>query len=179
MPLQRVRAVIAGEHDDRCGSLARLVHGPLGVWQGERRGMIANSCHLSPLGSGRPSSKQRITHVGRIRCRRYPAVAAMVDAARQSDRLLAGWLNIHAVDTNSRRPDKALQRCPGLRLDLADNDRARVERNIHHRLAQLGKRLGMRGTAVPEQKLSLIHISEPTRRTPISYAVFCLKKKKK
>src|SRR5665647_3693340 len=30
-----------------------------------------------------------------------------------------------------------------------------------------------------EWKLSLIHISEPTRRTPISYAVFCLKKKKK
>src|SRR5680860_1725196 len=27
--------------------------------------------------------------------------------------------------------------------------------------------------------LSLIHISEPTRRTPISYAVFCLQKKKK
>src|SRR5664279_2027379 len=27
------------------------------------------------------------------------------------------------------------------------------------------------------QHLSLIHISEPTRRTPISYAVFCLKKK--
>src|SRR5665647_2897448 len=25
------------------------------------------------------------------------------------------------------------------------------------------------------KKLSLIHISEPTRRTPISYAVFCLK----
>src|SRR5665647_3866510 len=28
------------------------------------------------------------------------------------------------------------------------------------------------------KSLSLIHISEPTRRTPISYAVFCLKKKK-
>src|SRR5664279_2559535 len=28
------------------------------------------------------------------------------------------------------------------------------------------------------QLLDLIHISEPTRRTPISYAVFCLKKKK-
>ena len=27
-----------------------------------------------------------------------------------------------------------------------------------------------------ELVLSLIHISEPTRRTPISYAVFCLKK---
>src|SRR5680860_1707739 len=30
--------------------------------------------------------------------------------------------------------------------------------------------------SIPEF-LSLIHISEPTRRTPISYAVFCLKKK--
>ena len=30
----------------------------------------------------------------------------------------------------------------------------------------------------PNMDLSLIHISEPTRRTPISYAVFCLKKKK-
>ena len=29
----------------------------------------------------------------------------------------------------------------------------------------------------PSALLSLIHISEPTRRTPISYAVFCLKKK--
>src|SRR5665647_1117384 len=29
------------------------------------------------------------------------------------------------------------------------------------------------GTHVPHV-LSLIHISEPTRRTPISYAVFCL-----
>ena len=28
-------------------------------------------------------------------------------------------------------------------------------------------------------KLSLIHISEPTRHAQISYAVFCLKKKKK
>src|SRR5665647_3848779 len=33
--------------------------------------------------------------------------------------------------------------------------------------------------AVAQEDLSLIHISEPTRRTPISYAVFCLKKKKK
>src|SRR5665647_3917928 len=41
------------------------------------------------------------------------------------------------------------------------------------------------GTRIPSQTrvealkyLTLIHISEPTRRTPISYAVFCLKKKK-
>ena len=31
----------------------------------------------------------------------------------------------------------------------------------------------------PIQELSLIHISEPTRQAEISYAVFCLKKKKK
>ena len=30
-----------------------------------------------------------------------------------------------------------------------------------------------------KQVLSLIHISEPTRQAEISYAVFCLKKKKK
>ena len=30
-----------------------------------------------------------------------------------------------------------------------------------------------------ERRLSLIHISEPTRQAEISYAVFCLKKKKK
>ena len=35
------------------------------------------------------------------------------------------------------------------------------------------------GAGKAELVLSLIHISEPTRRTPISYAVFCLKKKKK
>ena len=37
--------------------------------------------------------------------------------------------------------------------------------------------LGTDCLPVDEQCLSLIHISEPTRRTPISYAVFCLKKK--
>ena len=30
-----------------------------------------------------------------------------------------------------------------------------------------------------DRSLSLIHISEPTRQAEISYAVFCLKKKKK
>ena len=38
---------------------------------------------------------------------------------------------------------------------------------------------GLSILSVPYMYLSLIHISEPTRRTPISYAVFCLKKKKK
>src|SRR5680860_576854 len=38
---------------------------------------------------------------------------------------------------------------------------------IHGAKDERGRQLG---------HLSLIHISEPTRRTPISYAVFCLKK---
>src|SRR5450756_2947943 len=46
-----------------------------------------------------------------------------------------------------------------------------------HRLSHLGKR--RRGSRVVEVDLSLIHISEPTRLGMISYAVFCLKKKKK
>ena len=40
-------------------------------------------------------------------------------------------------------------------------------------VAEMG--YGIFGRALED--LSLIHISEPTRRTPISYAVFCLKKK--
>src|SRR5665647_416029 len=36
--------------------------------------------------------------------------------------------------------------------------------------------LNAMGLPNPSKELSLIHISEPTRRTPISYAVFCLKK---
>src|SRR5680860_487853 len=40
---------------------------------------------------------------------------------------------------------------------------------------QLGKALDVDGGPGEVAKaLSLIHISEPTRRTPISYAVFCL-----
>ena len=38
---------------------------------------------------------------------------------------------------------------------------------------------GAGGQDQPVVILSLIHISEPTRQAEISYAVFCLKKKKK
>ena len=37
----------------------------------------------------------------------------------------------------------------------------------------------LEGAGAVGSKLSLIHISEPTRQAEISYAVFCLKKKKK
>ena len=42
-----------------------------------------------------------------------------------------------------------------------------------------GNDVTLPATGMVMKTLSLIHISEPTRRTPISYAVFCLKKKKK
>ena len=49
--------------------------------------------------------------------------------------------------------------------------------NPRLRFADLIRKADLLGKCVPD--LSLIHISEPTRRTPISYAVFCLKKKRK
>ena len=48
---------------------------------------------------------------------------------------------------------------------------------IHDKLQPLG--LARTETLISFHELSLIHISEPTRLGMISYAVFCLKKKKK
>src|SRR5680860_1753842 len=67
----------------------------------------------------------------------------------------------------------SLKKAPKLIFDhnrMVERAIARLQRRA------LGKPIGFE--LLPE-KLSLIHISEPTRRTPISYAVFCLKKKKK
>src|SRR5680860_1000336 len=44
-------------------------------------------------------------------------------------------------------------------------------------LAAFAFLVGMGAVTTTSDTISLIHISEPTRRTPISYAVFCLKKK--
>ena len=41
-----------------------------------------------------------------------------------------------------------------------------------------GKKVKKKDDAEDVLRLSLIHISEPTRQAEISYAVFCLKKKK-
>src|SRR5665647_3432847 len=57
---------------------------------------------------------------------------------------------------------------PVVVLDLLDPHRVRlVHEPTRERLEQLRHYLEM------PLALSLIHISEPTRRTPISYAVFC------
>src|SRR5660398_265254 len=46
-------------------------------------------------------------------------------------------------------------------------------------VARIWRRWGLQPWKAETFKLSLIHISEPTRLRRISYAVFCLKKKKK
>src|SRR5678815_584945 len=64
--------------------------------------------------------------------------------------------------TDSRRILIVAQRAPKNQRERDDAD-----------LGDVGK------TVEARQTLSLIHISEPTRLLSISYAVFCLKKKKK
>src|SRR5665213_4307839 len=69
-------------------------------------------------------------------------------SALRDGRVEASWL-----------PDEVVE---GLRFGA-------LQTALHRGLPQLGKTL---------LDLSLIHISEPTRQAEISYAVFCLKKKK-
>src|SRR5680860_1013514 len=78
-------------------------------------------------------------------------------------------------------------------LQLREKQKARfsygvLEKQFHRYYAEASRRAGKTGDNLLQLLecrldnvvyLSLIHISEPTRRTPISYAVFCLKKKKK
>src|SRR5680860_1694747 len=53
-------------------------------------------------------------------------------------------------------------------LDLPDV----IERVAHHQGIGLSSRQRLSAAVSAVRILSLIHISEPTRRTPISYAVF-------
>ena len=50
--------------------------------------------------------------------------------------------------------------------------------DIRQQIEETGQDKALLDKLLKQYYLSLIHISEPTRRTPISYAVFCLKKKK-
>src|SRR5664279_6155127 len=77
-------------------------------------------------------------------------------AAAEVEQGLAVAPLAHLLDSG-RRLERADQHGLGIASVCAADD---VEHPVH---------------AVAEVDLSLIHISEPTRRTPISYAVFCLK----
>src|SRR5665647_2865483 len=63
---------------------------------------------------------------------------------------------------------------PGRRYSTPGQSTCPAPQQVAHR----ARPRSVRFEAVVRQDLSLIHISEPTRRTHISYAVFCLKKKK-
>src|SRR5678810_1463716 len=60
-------------------------------------------------------------------------------------------------------------------------DRSSAASDVYKRQGLIGRvdRLVAKPPTEIVQHLSLIHISEPTRQAEISYAVFCLKKKKK
>src|SRR5665647_3790197 len=93
------------------------------------------------------SVKQRGTGAGQLLTRRITANALWCFIAEPGDH--------GGVLTRRRRASGVIQ---GLRLNRRSPVAYVTEAGI-------------------EVVLSLIHISEPTRRTPISYAVFCLKKK--
>src|SRR5664279_2945946 len=75
--------------------------------------------------------------------------------------------SVYRADVCDRQFDER-QQMAVLECDPREMARRRIERNRNERRGSSDA--GVLG-------LSLIHISEPTRRTPISYAVFCLKKK--
>src|SRR5680860_1620562 len=91
-------------------------------------------------------------------CRSYEALGKSVRP---------GWLDRAANDTNALRVKHLIESPRVLGVAVPDQELGFGEAIFNREVAGL---LG---------NLSLIHISEPTRRTPISYAVFCLKKKKK
>src|SRR5450756_2720641 len=67
--------------------------------------------------------------------------------------------------------DYILPELPALKLEVDEHHR---HKDVYeHTLIVLEQAIALEGPA-----LSLIHISEPTRLGMISYAVFCLKKKK-
>src|SRR5665809_165672 len=83
-----------------------------------------------------------------------------------------------------RRPPRSTQSRSSAASDVYKRQPVRGSRGLRGRRRQLQPRrprrrggAGDHGGAAPA--LSLIHISEPTRLRRISYAVFCLKKKKK
>src|SRR5665647_1851600 len=99
------------------------------------------------------------------------------------------------IQTRQFRPDREMQSSPGGAMDsMYHSTRMGCVCSSCHQITSMGIGICMRrypprtgviisrmeySTRHPQdfqQNTSLIHISEPTRRTPISYAVFCLKK---
>ena len=85
------------------------------------------------------------------------------------------------VERLRRRDDRNASLAAGILLAHALRECAGIdERLVTYEKNKAGKPFikDIQFSISHAEGLSLIHISEPTRRTPISYAVFCLKKKK-
>src|SRR5680860_1297713 len=107
-------------------------------------------------------------------------------------RTAGGYRKYGEAELRQLRTILTLQRDELLPLDIIRDRLARGTALPSSRISEVAPLeeegvLGREERLIPEDEmirttgldLSLIHISEPTRRTPISYAVFCLKKKKK
>eukprot|EP00658_Telonema_sp_P-2_P003289 TRINITY_DN11213_c0_g1_i1.p1 TRINITY_DN11213_c0_g1~~TRINITY_DN11213_c0_g1_i1.p1 ORF type:complete len:284 (+),score=82.00 TRINITY_DN11213_c0_g1_i1:95-946(+) len=85
---------------------------------------------------------------------------------------------VQLMDVSNEQQRELLTRIDRLEQQIHDQNSAsppldlQAPQNDTHSLRVIGWDLG------PPESLSLIHISEPTRLLSISYAVFCLKKKK-
>ena len=94
------------------------------------------------------------------------------DAASAGDRVRAENYLQHAEHYHrlikSQQPPAPAQQTQSTETVEADGEQPRVEE----------EKSAQSKPAETAQELSLIHISEPTRPRLISYAVFCLKKKK-
>src|SRR5664279_4594984 len=89
--------------------------------------------------------------------------------------------NLGAALARLNRYDEAIEQYSAV---LATKENAGLRLNLALAYYKKGafsdavKQLDTLRAAQPDDaRVALIHISEPTRRTPISYAVFCLKKK--
>src|SRR5678810_181092 len=89
------------------------------------------------------------------------------------------WIALAAVLPCLPGPASAQELSIAAASDLQTVLPAIAERFQRETGVRAGLTFGSSGTFFSQiQNLSLIHISEPTRQAEISYAVFCLKKKK-
>src|SRR5664279_669551 len=132
---------------------------------------------FAPVAALEPSSERRRTAAAR------PAAVEEESLARDASSTFAAAVR-SATSLKTRAPGAGAvsdARGASKRASAEENRAARrlFRRTIPPQTAPIAR---MAPPAISIQRvvsdLSLIHISEPTRRTPISYAVFCLKKKK-
>ena len=88
--------------------------------------------------------------------------------------LIQHYINGKIVSGESSRKGKVFNPATGAQeSEVILGMKSDLDKAVEH-----AKKAFFTWSAKPPIQLSLIHISEPTRRTPISYAVFCLNPQK-